>query len=205
MRKSEIQDLLNDTSLLNEPATLAGGARTPTVSQDEARERRVMMSSALAQGLGQDQIIGLFAAKYSMTETGVKALMREVRKQWKEEDAELAEHSRAAARRRIQTHISRAAAAGKWSAVASLESVLSEVEGTVAPEPVGNSDDLLNRVSNALMAQMQLTDPATIRVMIDRERILIEKGGVVDQPTDVRPKSSVLARQNEIDVSGESV
>jgi len=198
MTPDEVNAALNDASAPNTPLPIPGTSFTgtrPLVNSQQARERRASMSAAMMQGASRDAIMATFTVKFNMSEDAVAGLMREVAQVWAEEDADAVRTSRGAARRRIMGHIHSASKAGRWTAVASLEKVLSEVEGTVAPEHADQGgDDQHIRMLEAVMAQMSLTDPMQMRILIDRERVLIETG---KPETDLRPKSILVGHVSE--------
>lgn len=198
MTPEEVNQVLNDPSQPNVPLAIPGtgisGTR-PLVNPQQARERRAAMSAAMMQGASRDAIMATFTTKFNMSEDAVSALMREVSQVWAEEDADAVRTSRGAARRRIMGHIHSASKAGKWTAVASLEKVLSEVEGTVAPDAAAHGgDDAHIRMMEAVMTQLALTDPLQMRVLIDKERVLIETG---KPEADLRPKAILVGHVSE--------
>jgi hypothetical protein len=198
MTSAEVDAILSDKTLPNEPAKLGGKYRgsQPYVDPAQARERRAAMSAALAQGASRDAIIATFTAKYNMSESAIESLRKEVVQIWAEEDREQLSISRGAARRRLMGHIHSAAKDRRWTAVAALEKTLSDIEGTVAPEPVNADDeDDVTRTMKVVMEQLGAMDAAQVRILIDRERIAIEaQRGDVE---DLRPKAILSGKMGE--------
>ena len=177
MTDAELQEVLDDDSEANVPQRLPGHqGSVPRLSPIETRERRALMTAALANGIARDAIIFQFTNKYSMSERAVGDLMAEVRAMWDDEDAESARYARGAARRRIGGHLREASKDRKWTAVANLEKVLAEIEGTNVTDeekPV----DVDARLSEAILAVLGATDTKDVRIMIERQRTFIELGG----------------------------
>ena len=174
MTEAELQ-ALDDPEAPNLPEAMPGHQGSKLVPEAERRQRREAMTAMLAQGVSRDAIFTTFMARFNMTEAAVKQLMTDVRAMWDDEDAEAARYAKGAARRRLHRHIQEAAKDRKWTAVANLEGVLADVEGTNVKDedlPV----DVDARLSEALLAVLNATDTKEVRVMIERERMLIELG-----------------------------
>ncbi len=177
MTDAEVQALLADKTQPNRPMALAGQATgsldSAPVTTEAARERREAMSQALARGVSPDRIIQTFSKKYGMGTAGVRTLMKEVRAMWDEEDAETMRYAKAAARRRILPVIAKATAEKRYAAVANLEKVLADVEGTALPEEEINQG-VDARLTDAVIAVLGSEDEKTVRLMIEKERMYVE-------------------------------
>lgn len=198
MTEREVDEVLERAnSAANRPAKLhspgTGGSK-PKVSTEEARHRRQMMSSALAQGFPTDAIYTQFNHEFGLSEEQTRRLMREVRAQWEAEDSEEARYAAAKQRRRLWDHIREARKAGKWAAVANLEKVLASVEGTDQPTETALAGDGA-RLSDAILAILGQTKEGDVRIMIERQILHI---------TGADPR--VLAKTSTvIDAEGEEV
>lgn len=156
------------------PAKGTGGTQS-YVSTTDARERRRLMSVALAQGIPMDSIYEQFSVTYGMSEGATKRLVTEVRAAWDDEDSEDLRYAKHAARRRLRQQIREAAKDRKWTAVANLEKVLCSVEGTHREEDE-TPTDIDARLSDALLHELKLKDTKEVRIMIERQRMFVEIG-----------------------------
>jgi len=174
MTEAEVNKILDDKSEPNQPLRLGSSTGTrPKVDPVEARERRSTMSALVMGGVSREQIAHTFAVKFGMSEDATRTLYAEVVEIWAQEDSDALKVSRGAARRRILNHIAGAAKDHKWTAVAGLEKVLSEVEGTIAPEIAADAGGNEARLTGAIMKMLGNKDPTEIRILIEKERMLI--------------------------------
>ena len=176
MTEAELQRTLADDSAPNVPQVLPGHqGSVERVPVEQARERRALMTAALANGISRDAIVQQFENKYGMNPDSVGALMADVRAMWDDEDAEAARYAKGAARRRITGHIREASKDRKFTAVANLEKVLADVEGTNV-----NDDelpaDLNSRLSDAVLHILGAAETKDVRIMIESQRMFIELG-----------------------------
>jgi len=177
----------------NRPARLAMSGTTgprDLVPRHIQRRRREAMSSLLAAPTSIDGIIEIMSAEktadgspgFAMTEAGVRKLIREVYATWQEDDAESAQHYKAAAIRRLARHVQQAKTKGAWTAVAMMEKTLMDIQGTAEPIEVNLTGEV--RLNHSLMSVIGETDPVDVRRMIDAERARIqaESPSVVNVP-----------------------
>lgn len=200
-RKTVDQYLAESEDYPNEAMAIPGEGlpgRREYVDPAQQRQRRVVMSAFIQAGTSRDQIIMHFAKQFRMSEQAILNLRAEVVAIWADEDREAIQTSRGAARRRILGHIHRAAKAGKWSAVAALEKVLSEVEGTQAPEPAKNDASEMTE-AEMVLRRLGMRNQDELQVMVERERILIRKApdGAEVVPRSILPKSTLVHREDE--------
>lgn len=173
MTEAELSEY-DDPTAPNVPARLPGHQGPQAiVPVAEQRERRMFMSGMLSRGVSRDEIIKAFEAQFGMTESGIGNLMSEVRGLWEADDADELKYAKSAARRRIHRHIREAAKDRKFTAVANLEKVLSDVEGTTIVEEE-KTLDVDGRVSDAILAVLGSETARDVRIMIEKERMLIE-------------------------------
>ena len=169
-----LQRLLDDEEADNVPMRLPGhqGYRPSVISEDEVRERRLLMSGALASGYSHDQVLHLFEQRFGMSESAVKKLKRKVRDQWAEDDAEARPYDKAAARRRLLKFIGAAAIEGNWAGVAALERRFSKLEGLDGPSdrPTRHDDPATQRLTEAILHELGESDPSALRAMIEEQR-----------------------------------
>lgn len=184
--EEELQATMADTSLVNVPSRLAGRGLTgprPVISRAEQRERRETMARMLAAGASNDAQEKAMAAAtkpdgtpgFKMTARAVKYLRDEVYAQWREQDAERAPHTKAAATRRIKRDIARASAKHSYSAVAQMERNLMMIEGTAEPIKVEVSG--LERVSVAVQQVLNVQSPEALLALVAEEEAHIATHG----------------------------
>ncbi len=187
----DLLDALEDDAP-NEPQRLPlPGVSGPRdhVDREQQRTRRVAMSLLLSVGAGDDDVERAMHKQFSINPRAVRRLKGEVLAQWDEEDAERKKHYKAAAIRRILSHIRRAAKNESFSAVAMLEKQLAEIQDTNAPKHIKVEADF--RLSAAVLKVLEETDPVEVRRMIEEEgrRMMLGDG----------------AKRAVIDAQGESV
>lgn len=195
MTEAELAEL-DEPDEPNLPEALPGAGMTGTlapVSLEKQRERRALMSGMLAQGAGRDAITAAFGKKFGMTDEAVRVLIDEVRAMWDDEDADHARYARSAARRRLHQSIREANKDRKFTAVANLEKVLADVEGTNVNEE-DQPIDVDSRLSDALLHMLQQEDTKGVRLIIERERAIIELGGPdgTSRPAKLAPGQTIV-------------
>lgn len=188
MAKDDIDELL-EMDGVNAPKTVPGTALSgsrPFVTPEEALMRRQNMSAALRDGASKDAIFATFTAKpFFMSEVAIIELMREVRAMWLEEDAENQEYERGAAIRRLKRHIGKAGDAGRWAAVAALEKVLADVNGTsVVVAPV-NTDQRFQEGVLAVLGELA-KDQTRLALEVAAQRRLVDASAVVVHGEEVQ-------------------
>lgn len=175
----EVQQLLQAEGP-NEPARLPDlGLSGPRehVSPAMARKRRQAMAVAMTAGAGRDAIFAVFTdptGDFKMSEQQVVELQREVRLQWADEDRENQGTVRAATTRRLLRSIEKAGNAGRWAAVAALEKVLADVQGTSVPEPPVDVDQ---RLRAAVWAVLEDIPPEELDGLIARRALYLDAEG----------------------------
>ncbi len=187
----------NDKNL---PAKLPGaglyGPRTP-ISREERRERRLALERMMASGKGNFAIETEMNNNWGVTPASVKKLMKEIFQAWAKESKDRRPYLKMAAERRIYEEIEDAREDRSHTAVASLEKVLQGTQGTLEePEKNKNSDQ--GRLYEALAQIVSNMDPAHFRVLVDRERVLIDSG---DGEILLGEKASLAELQSGITVS----
>lgn len=186
---------LDDPDAPNVPARMPEGhGPRDVVPVEQQRERRAVTSGMLAQGAGADAIVTALGSKYAMSPRQAQDLVTEVRAMWDDEDAEAARYARGAARRRLMQSIREANKDRKFTAVANLEKVLADVEGTNAKEeeqPI----DVDSRLTEAVLHQLQLEDTKGLRIIIESQRSIIELGardGTVQPKRKLKPGETIV-------------
>lgn len=171
------------------PTRLDGApVRQRHVSAELARARRQAVSQLMAAGTGNDEIIRLMGLAqlrdpatqvtkpgFALTEQQTMHVMLDVQRMWDHEDATRGEMAKSASIRRHHDHIQKASKKGAYTAVAMLESNLSKIEGTNEPLRIEVNDGA--RMTDAVLRVLGDVDPAKLRALVDKQRI-IEANGV---------------------------
>lgn len=186
MTDVELQQVLDDKDAPNEPLKLPGlsGPRPNELMLQQVSQRRAAMTQALAQGVSVEAIQTMFVNQFGMRREQVRDLQREVRAMWDDDDAEFARYAKGAARRRIYGHIRKASAAGKFTAVAAFEKVMADIEGTNVVQEE-KPTDVDARLTTAVLSVLGSLDTRAIRVIIEKERMVVElsaRTGTPDLP-----------------------
>ena len=161
----------------NVPAQL-GAAHVGTkayVGVEQRRIRRNAMSTALSNGVSNDELYATFDKLYGMTEIAVNNLRAETLAIWDDEAADQVRYAKPAAKKRLRKHIIKASSDGSWTAVANLEKVLMDIEGTADVQEAAQSGE--SRLTEAVLSLLGQTDEKDMRILIERERMYIEING----------------------------
>lgn len=191
---------MDEPTAPNVPAALPGH-RGPhaIVPLDEQRARRNSMSSALQQTADIDVIIASFLREYGMKEPATRNLINEVRAMWDTDDADGLRYEKSAQKRRILGHIAKATKAGKFTAVANLESTYASVAGTdihADDMPI----DVDARLTDAILAEMNALGTKEVRILIAQERTIIEltaQDGTATTRAKLKPGETVVEVNQE--------
>ncbi len=186
---------MDDPEAPNVPAVLPGHQGPQAhVNPSEQRARRNAMSNALQQAAGSEVIFATFAKQFGMTEPATRLLITEVRAMWDDDDAESARYKKSAQERRLLAHISKAATAKKFTAVANLEATYAKVAGTDIHEdekPV----DVDSRLTEALLGVLGVLDTKDVRILISEQRTIIEltaQDGTVGTRPKIQPGETIV-------------
>ncbi len=198
MTPEELEAALADTTSPNVPKAFpmqgTGGPKPPPPTDATLRRNRAAMSAAMQVSASRDAIFATFTAPpYNLSEDQILRLRHDVERMWADEDADHKRLATGAQRRRLMRQIAEATKDRKWSAVAQLEKVAAEVDGTIAEDPAPNSD-ADTRLTDAVLAALSAQNPQQLRLLVERQRIYLDTG--VDEPLVVRthkPKSTLLS------------
>ena len=129
------------------------GESTHSVAQQ--RERSTAIEQLLISGVSRSRIEGLMRERYEMSSGAVRGVIERVRRRWAEEERESRLHYKEMAMRRLYGHIAEARKAANWPAVAQLERLLAEMQGTREPMVVEvNASALLTESAAHVLSQM---------------------------------------------------
>lgn len=151
------------------------------ISAAEKRKRKIVLSRLLASGIPDEEIFEIMGADvnndgspgFKMSPHETSKAIDAVFASWGEEDATRNPHLKAAARRRIYRQIENAQASDSWTAVASLEKVLAQIEGTIEEGQSRAPAEI--RIDNAVLFTLGEMEPAALREIIAEERLMAEK------------------------------
>jgi hypothetical protein len=186
----DLKYLLDDDSSKNEPAPIRGTTGGMTGRRDniqrytdrELRIRRQAVAKMLISGysrdyiveaMGRDKIVGTDGKPrdgFNMSEREVDRTIALVRAEWEEESEDTKRYAKEAAQRRILTEIEEARRDKAHTALANLEKVLMQIQGTAEPIEIQQPGD--SRVADAVLRTLGELDVVTIRVMIEKERTM---------------------------------
>jgi hypothetical protein len=135
---------------------------TPT----ETREHEAFIENALQTAFAHGLIVRGLKQKFGMGETRAKKLIHRVLDRWALDSEKNRSSNKASAERRILTDVREARAEKKWSAVASLESLLADIQGTRDPVKI----DVDVRVSETLVAMVADMSGERLRDLVEEAR-----------------------------------
>ena len=157
-------DELARSSGPNYPAT----TQAPSLPPGEAAKRRSAMSKLLANGMDIGTIKRTMKNEFGMSTDQAADLRKLTLIEWQEEQDEMRPHQKTMASRRLHGHIVAAAGKSQYQAVASLEKVLMDVQGTA--EPVQVNVNVEHRLTGAVLSVLGQTDPGVVRELIHDQR-----------------------------------
>jgi len=183
--KADLDQLLSDESAPNSPESLpmrgtSGPRDAQILSATEMRRRRETVASLMISGHSRDRIVAMmgrdqvpdgkggYAPWFSMSEKEVDRTMAIVRAEWDEEESEQKKYAKATAVRRLLREIEEARERKNYSAIANLEKVLMQVQGTSEPLQIASPGD--GRITDALLRLIGEHDPVRVRILIEQER-----------------------------------
>ena len=148
--------------------------RRPMPSIEVRTKRRAVISQLLAQGLAdRDIVTACLDEKHGLgypSRLAVEKTLAEVKDEWVAIDAEQAPRLKSMAVRRILDHIAKAKAQKAWTAVATLERTLADIQGT--REPIRIEVDVTAEQRSALAGAIASMAPDLELAMADEQRRL---------------------------------
>jgi DNA polymerase/3'-5' exonuclease PolX len=115
------------------------------VTMEQRRERLDLIEQLMVRGVGATKIEKACAEKFGMPRSTVLKYMERLREQWAEEERVTRPTNKATAQRRLYQHIQKAREADNWAAVASLERLLSDIQGTKEATEVNVNLEAMSR------------------------------------------------------------
>lgn len=150
---------------------------------DERKQRFELIEGLMVAGLSQEQIAKATGKSFGMTKHQTMLYIARIRDRWAEEEKEARPHNKTQATRRIVGHIAEARRDKNWSAVAQLEKLLSDMQGTKEPTEINVNVDAT--LTQAIVSVVSNLTPERRAAMIEEQRRLREIAGkpVVVIPT----------------------
>lgn len=144
------------------------------VDKAERIERRQAMHQLIAHAIPRREVVDAMRAKFSMTQAATLRLHSMCITQMAEDEAERRPHYKAQAIRRLHAHVRDAKKRGNFTAIASLERLLAQIEGTLEPVEINVTLDATVRESIAVV--LAHTTPERLTQLADVARALREAG-----------------------------
>ncbi len=144
--------------------------RVKTITPDEKKRRLAEIEKLMMLGVAQTQIEHACRAKYGMKTALVRRYQSEIRNRWAEEEQVNRPTNKAAAVRRLYSHIQKALQKEEWAAVAAFERILSDIQGTKEAVEVNLNVDAT--VTEATLHVIANLSPARREAMLEEQRQL---------------------------------
>lgn len=146
----------------------AGRARNPKrhVPKSQRIKRRQLLSAMIANGATGEEIVHQMQIEFGMTQRAIQKLMNEVVQSWADEEVERRPHWKRAAIKRMHGHIAAARAEKQWTAVASLERLLAQMQGTM--EPVVLDVNVDATVRESVINVVAMASPARVQQLAEQ-------------------------------------
>jgi hypothetical protein len=154
------------------------------VTVEQRRERLEVIEQLMIRGIGTSKIEKACADRFGMNKGAVARYMSHLREQWADEERQSRPTNKATAQRRIYQHIQKAREADNWAAVASLERLLSDIQGTKEALEVNLNVDA--NVREATLHVIANLTPEKRAEILAEQRKLRELAAMVD-PSAVKP------------------
>lgn len=163
------------------------------MSVEERRKRLDFIEKLLVAGVNTGRIESACREAFNppMPKTSVAKYIEQVRARWAEEERTNRVHYKAQAMRRLYGHVAEARKAANWAAVAQLERLLADIQGTKEPVEVQLNVDAT--VTEAVLHVVATLSPERRRAMIEEQRRLrelaqrVEGCDVVEVPAEPPP------------------
>lgn len=152
--------------------------RIPYVTPDMRRARLIAVEQMLVAGVPQAVLEATCKEKFGMTRSAVDRYCGLVRERWAKESEQDRAQLKKMAVRRIQQHIRNATAKGQFSAVAQLERLLSDIQGT--KEALEVNVNVTSTITEAVISVVSAMTPEEQHALIEEQRRLqlaAEAGG----------------------------
>jgi DNA-binding transcriptional MerR regulator len=166
--------------------------RVHVVLPAERRKRLDFIEKLLIAGVSISRIESACREAFDppMSKTAVRTYISRVHARWAEEERTNRAHYKTQAIRRLYGHIAEARKASNWAAVAQLERLLSDIQGTKEPIEVQVNVDAT--VTEAMLHVVANLSPERKRALIEEQRRLraLAQGATVDVSAASAPGST---------------
>lgn len=177
--------------------------RAQPLSPAQEKKRRATIGALLANCLSERDIVAacldpkaeLGFARASQVRRAIVAMKDE----WAQQDVEQQGRNKAAATRRVLTHIQRAVAEKKWAPVAQFERLLAELQGTL--EPIRIEVDVTQAQRAALAGAIAAMNPEQVIALaqLRREIAAAERARMLPAPEGTATDRVVLDAFAEVE------
>jgi len=153
------------------------------------RERLEVIEQLMIRGVGHSKIEKACAERFKMSRGAVAKYMDSLRSQWAEEERSSRLTNKTTAQRRLYQHIQKAKESENWAAVAALERLLSDIQGTKEALEINlNVDATVTEATLHVVANLSPEQRANIIAEQRKLRELAAKTSspvVIDSPVEV--------------------
>jgi hypothetical protein len=146
--------------------------RGVVVSLANVRKRTEFIENLLVAGISPSRIARAAREQLGMKSSSVNTYIDRIRERWAEEERGSRPYYKQQAIRRIYGHISQARAEKNWSAIAQLEKLLADIQGT--KEPITVQIDVDATVKEAALHVIANLTPERRQALIAEQRRLRE-------------------------------
>lgn len=136
----------------------------------EIEQREQFVEQLLIAGVSAGRVERVAAEKFGVARTTIRGAIEKVRVRWAEEERGNRPHTKAQAQRRLLGHIAEAKRENQWSAIAQLERLLSEMQGTREPVEINLNVDAT--VTEAAMHVVANLSQEKIAQLVEKQRRL---------------------------------
>jgi hypothetical protein len=140
------------------------------VTVEVKRERLDVVEQLMLRGVSQNKIEHVCKEKFNIGRLVARKYMAEIRDRWADEERVSRPSYKAQAMRRLYNHIQKARDTDNWAAVAQLERLLSDIQGTKEPVEVNMNVDA--RVTEAALHVVATLTPERREEIIERQKRL---------------------------------
>lgn len=163
--------------------------RVRKVSKEEARKRLDFVEKLLIAGVSMRRIETACEESFGMSHAAVLQVATKVRRIWAEEERANRPNYKAQAIRRISNHIAQASKDKNWAAVAALERLQSDIQGT--KEPIDVQININATVQESVLHVVANMTPEKQRRLIEEQRALRQRAALL--PATIEESKTVEA------------
>ena len=163
--------------------------RVNVLTLEERRARMDFIEKLLVAGVGVGRVETACRDQFSMGKTAVNSYVMRIRTRWAEEERGNRPHYKAQAMRRLYGHVMEARKDKNWAAVAQLERLISDIQGTKEPVEIQLNVDAT--VSEAVIHVVANLSPERRKALIEEQRRIRELAArTIDAEATVVPPTT---------------